>query len=62
MDAQIAYLNDKYGADIRLLGTPNVDISSSEIREKLKAHEDVTDMMPACVYQYIHENQLYGVE
>ncbi len=62
MEEKITYLNQKFGADIRLLNTPNVDISSSEIREKLKAHEDVTDMMPACVYQYIHENQLYGVE
>lgn len=59
MDEQIAYLNEKYGADIRLLSTPNVDISSSEIREKLKLHEDVTDVMPAWVYEYIIENHLY---
>ena len=59
MDEQIGYLNEKYGADIRLLSTPNVDISSSEIREKLKVHEDITEAMPACVYEYILENQLY---
>lgn len=59
MDEQISYLNEKYGADIRLLSTPNVDISSSEIRKKLKLHEDVTDMMPAGVCEYILENQLY---
>ena len=59
MDEQIAYLNQKFGADIRLLNTPNVDISSSEIREKLRANEDVSDMMPAHVYEYILENQLY---
>ena len=59
MDEQIAYLNEKYGADIRLLSTPNVDISSSEIREKLKVHEDITEAMPACVYEYILEKQLY---
>ena len=59
MNEQIAYLNEKYGADIRLLSTPNVDISSSEIREKLKLHEDVTDVMPACVYEYIIKNRLY---
>ena len=60
MDEQIAYLNEKYGADIHLLSTPNVDISSSEIREKLRRREDVTDVMPACVYEYILVNQLYG--
>ena len=59
MDEQIAYLNQKFGADIRLLNTPNVDISSSEIREKLRANEDVSDMMPTHVYEYILENQLY---
>lgn len=59
MGEQIAYLNQKFGADIRLLNTPNVDVSSSEIREKLRAHEDVSDMMPAHVYEYILENQLY---
>ena len=60
MDEQIAYLNEKYGADIHLLSTPNVDISSSEIREKLRRREDVTDVVPACVYEYILVNQLYG--
>lgn len=59
MDERIAYLNKKYGADIRLLNTPNVDISSSEIREKLEMHEDVTDMMPTSVYAYILQNHLY---
>ena len=60
MGEQIAYLNEKYGSDIHLLSTPNVDISSSEIREKLRRREDVTDVMPACVYEYILVNQLYG--
>ena len=59
MDEQIAYLNKKYRADIRLLSTPNVDISSSKIREKLKMHKDVTNVMPTCVYEYIIEKQLY---
>lgn len=62
MEEKISYLNKKFSADIRLLNTPNVDISSSEIRDKLKSHEDVTDIMPAGVYEYILGNQLYGVE
>ena len=59
MDEQISYLNEKYGANIHLLSTPNVDISSSEIRKKLKLNEDVSDAMPSCVYEYIIKNQLY---
>lgn len=59
MLAQIAYLNQKYHADIRLLNTPNVDISSSEIREMLKEGQSIQRMVPDAVYAYIEENQLY---
>ena len=59
MLAQIAYLNQKYQADIRLLNTPNVDISSSEIREKLKRGQSIQGIVPDTVYAYIEENQLY---
>ena len=61
MEDQIAYLNNKFSADIRLLNTPNVDIASSEIRDRLNAYEATKDEMPICVYEYIFEHQLYGV-
>ncbi len=54
MSQQISYLNKKYDADIRLLNTPNVDISSSEIRKKLKAGISVMDEVPAAVHMYLH--------
>lgn len=60
MDEQIAYLNQKFDADIRLLDTPCVDVASSEIRMELKIHEDITGVIPQCVYHYILENHLYG--
>ena len=59
MVAQIAYLNQKYRADIRLLNTPNVDISSSEIREMLKEGQSIQGVVPDTVYAYIEENHLY---
>lgn len=59
MLTQIQYLNEKYGADIRLLHTPNVDISSSEIREKRKAGQPIEDYVPEAVLEYIEEKQLY---
>lgn len=62
MLAQIKYLNEKYGADIRLLNTPNVDISSSEIREKLQDKESVSELIPEAVLQYILEHKLYKDE
>lgn len=59
MEEQISYLNQKYDADIRLLHTPNVDISSTEIRDALKEGESVYDQIPESVLQYIKENHLY---
>lgn len=59
MLAQIQYLNQKYHADIRLLNTPNVDISSSEIREKIKDGQSIQGIVPDSVYAYIEEKQLY---
>ncbi len=53
MTQQISYLNKKYDADIRLLNTPNVDISSSEIRRKLDADVSVQEYVPAAVHMYL---------
>ena len=62
MMAQIQYLNEKYGADIRLLNTPNVDISSSEIRSKLQDEKAISELVPETVLQYIIEKRLYKDE
>lgn len=59
MMTQISYLNQKYGADIRLLKNPNVDISSTEIRQRLKNGLSVENMIPDAVCQYIQEQHLY---
>lgn len=59
MMTQISYLNQKYGADIRLLKNPNVDISSTEIRQKFKSGLPIQDMVPESVCQYIQEHDLF---
>lgn len=59
MDEQIQYLNEKYEADIRLLNTPDVDISSSDIRDMLRDGKPVDEMIPEAVYRYIQEHDLY---
>ena len=59
MTEQISYLNQKYDADIRLLKTPSVDISSTDIRQRLKNGISVENMIPDAVYQYIQEQHLY---
>ncbi len=62
MTKQIQYLNQKYEADIRLLNTPNLDISSSDIRKMLKEDVSIREIVPEAVADYIEENQLYGDE
>ncbi len=59
MDRQIRLLTEKYSADIRLLNTPLVDVSSHELRRMLRDREDVGGLMPEAVVDYIHRNQLY---
>ena len=62
MEHQIAYLNKKYDADIRLLNMPDIDISSTEIRADLKNHTSIKQLVPESVYEYILENQLFKDE
>lgn len=59
MEEQISYLNEKYNADIRLLRTPDVDISSSDIRQMLKEGKSIDEMVPNVVCKYIEEQHLF---
>ena len=59
MDAKIKYLNEKYQADIRLLSMPEIDISSTEIREDMKDHVSIEKMVPKSVYEYIKKHDLF---
>ena len=62
--AQIARKLDeyrtKYGANIVELHTETLEMSSTEIREAVKAGNDISDMVPTKVAEYIKANRLYG--
>ena len=62
MEEQIQYLNQKYGSEILLLNTPNVDISSSGIRRMIKDNEDISNLVPETVFSYIQSNNLFRDE
>lgn len=62
MLAQIQYLNKKYDAEIYLLNTPNVDISSSDIRRMIKEGITIQGLVPESVFQFIEEKQLFRDE
>lgn len=62
LSAQIAYLQNKYGARIYNLFMPNIDISSTDIRNKIKDNLSVRYYLPDAVIAYITEHNLYREE
>lgn len=54
------YLNDQYGAKCEVLDIDVLEMSSTQIREKLKSGEDLSDILPDGVLEYIREHHLYG--
>ncbi len=58
-DRQIAEMRERFGGDIRFLAMPRFDSSSEEIRTRVKAGEDVRDVVPPVVADYIEEKKLY---
>lgn len=52
-------LAERYRADIRILPARRIDISSFEIRQRLKEGRSVRYMLPDSVFAYIDENSLY---
>jgi nicotinate-nucleotide adenylyltransferase len=46
----------------RLVSVPEVPASASEIRERLRAGEDLDDILDPAVLDYAREHRLYGVK
>jgi nicotinate-nucleotide adenylyltransferase len=44
-----------------VIATPLVDVSSTQIREKIAQGQDVGDLLPPAVWGFIRENGLYGI-
>lgn len=52
-------LKDKYNASVIILDSPNIDISSSSLRDRIKKGISVRYYMPDSVNEYIKTNNLY---
>ena len=56
-----AELHRSAAGKILLIEAPPIAISSTLVRERLKAGEDVSALVPAGICDYIREHHLYGV-
>lgn len=59
LEKKIEELEKKFGTDIRILDTPDMEIASETIREKFAKGEDVSKLVPAAVAGYIRQMGLY---
>ena len=59
MNAQIDYLCKKYNAQIKFLKSEIVDISSSQLREKIKNGQSICGHVPQAVEAFIKKEGLY---
>ena len=60
MEEKIAQLRHNYGARITLLPFRNLEISSTEIRERVKEGKSIRYMTPGRVISYIREKGFYS--
>lgn len=59
INAQIHYLTQKYDCAIDLLEMPLLEISSSEIRNRIKQNKSIKYVVPDSVHSYIKSHHLY---
>ncbi len=63
MDARIiqkiADYKEKYGKVVRRIVTEPLEISSAQVRKRLRAGAPVCDLIPSMVERYIKDNHLY---
>lgn len=59
LKAHISYLREKYNARITLVNSPNIEISSSQIRRDVHEGKSIRYYVPDGVYEYIRQQALY---
>lgn len=62
LEQKIAELKEKYGAVICQISLKEIDISSTDIRSRIRENRSIRYMVPDKVISYIKENQLYQKE
>lgn len=63
IEGQIEYLENKYeNARIKCLLTPNLEISSNNLRKRCREGRSIRYLLPVQVEEYIREHGLYREE
>lgn len=57
--SKVEELRQEFQAEIHILKNPVLDISSTDIKERLRRGQDVSHLIPRCVEEYINEHRLY---
>ena len=50
----------QFNAEIFVLKLGNIDISATKVRDRAKVGEDISDLVPAGVAEYIKQNKIYS--
>lgn len=58
----ITFLEQQYHAEIHVLDMPNVAISSTDIRERIRTGRSIRYLVPPSVETYLRKNHLYEKE
>ena len=59
MQEHAKYLEEKFGGSIQLLTTPNIEISATDIRNRLSKNRNVKYFVPDAVLDFINKYDLY---
>lgn len=59
LEEKVTLLRKKYNAMIHLAYIPALDISSTDIRERVSSNKSIKYLVPEGVEQYIYKNELY---
>lgn len=59
LNSQIEYIENKYDACIHFLDAPSLEISSNDIRRRVRKGESIRYLLPPEVSDYIYDHQLY---
>ena len=57
---KITEYRNKYGKNVVRIKAPAIEVSSSQVREKIARGEDVSSLVPPAVAEYIKEKGLYS--